>query len=259
MHIKPRVIPVLLLRRRGLVKTIRFKEPTYLGDPINVVRIFNDKEVDELFFLDIEATVAGQRPPFELLSQITAECFVPLGYGGGLRTLEDVRTILGLGVEKVAINSYAAESPDFIRQAADLFGSQAIVVAMDVKRDLLGQARVFTQAGRKNTGQDPRAYAQLMEAKGAGELLVNSIDRDGTMQGYDLDLLRSITSAVSIPVVACGGAGRLDDFAAAVKRGGASAVAAGSLFVFQGRHRAVLISYPSYEAQCRIFDPGQTG
>jgi len=251
--VRPRVIPCLLLRSKGLVKTVKFKDPTYLGDPINIVRIFNDKEVDELIFLDITATVEGQRPSFKLLSEIASECFMPLSYGGGIRDLRDIRTILSLGVEKVAINSYAVENPSFIRAAADRFGSQSIVVSMDVKRSLFGKYEVFIRSGRKATGLDPVKFAAEMARMGAGELLLNSIDRDGTMQGYDLDLVKRVSDAVGVPVVACGGACTVHDLADAIHKGGASAVAAGSMFVFQGPHRAVLINFPTATELAEVF------
>ena len=243
--VRTRVIPCLLLRNRGLVKTVKFKDPTYLGDPINIVKIFNDKEVDELIFLDITATVEGKQPPFKLLSEIASECFMPLGYGGGIRRIEDIRTILSLGVEKVAVNSYAIEKPTFIREAAELFGSQSIVVSIDVKKNFFGKYELFTHSGTKKSGLDPVKFAVNMEQMGAGELLVNSIDRDGTMQGYDLELTKKVSEAVSIPVVACGGARTIADLGAAINDGGASAVAAGSMFVFHGPHRAVLINFPT--------------
>lgn len=243
--LKTRVIPCLLLRNLGLVKTVRFKDPKYLGDPINIVKIFNDKEVDELVFLDITATVEHKKPPFELLAKITSECFMPLCYGGGVRGLEDMKTLFGLGIEKVAVNSYAVETPAFIKAAADLFGSQSVIASVDVKQNLLGRYEVFTYGGRRRTGLDPVKFAVKMEKYGAGELLLNSIDRDGTMQGYDLELIRRVSGAVSIPVVACGGAGKVQDLVDVTEKGGASAAAAGSLFVFQGPRRAVLISYPS--------------
>lgn len=243
--IRTRVIPCLLLRNRGLVKTVKFKDPKYLGDPINIVRIFNDKEVDELVFLDITATVENRKPPFKLISEIASECFMPLGYGGGIKDLEDIRQILSLGAEKVAINSYAVEQPTFIRAAADRFGSQSIVVSIDVKKSLFGKYEVMTHSGKKATGLDPVKFAIEMEQMGAGELLLNSIDRDGTMQGYDLDLIRRVSQVVTIPVVACGGARAVQDLVSAVHQGGASAVAAGSMFVFHGPHRAVLINFPT--------------
>lgn len=240
-----RVIPCLLLRNQGLVKTIRFGDPTYLGDPINIVKIFNEKEVDELILLDITATVEKKRPNLELLSAIASEAFVPLGYGGGVRTLDAVKELLCLGFEKVIINSYAVQNPQFIRQAAEEFGSQSIVVSMDVRQSAFGRYEIFTHGGRKRTEIDPVTFAEQMERLGAGEILVNSIDRDGTMLGYDLNLLKRITAIVGIPVIACGGAGKIDDFWEAVHKGGVSAVAAGSMFVFQGRHRAVLITFPT--------------
>jgi imidazole glycerol-phosphate synthase subunit HisF len=243
--LRTRVIPCLLLKGRGLVKTVKFKDPKYLGDPINVVKIFNDKEVDELVFLDITATLESRTTPLAYLAEIASECFMPLGYGGGIRSLEDIKAVLGLGVEKVIINSFAVEQPAFLGKAADFAGSQSVVASLDVKKDLLGQYEVFTHGGKKATGWDPVKLAVLMEKQGAGELLINSIDRDGTMQGYDIELIRRVTDAIGIPVVACGGAGTVQHLGEVVKKGGASAAAAGSMFVFQGPHRAVLISYPS--------------
>ena len=243
--LRTRVIPCLLLRNLGLVKTTKFKDPTYLGDPINIVKIFNDKEVDELIFLDITATIEGASPPFQLLSKITTECFMPLGYGGGIRRIEDVERILNLGVEKIVVNSYAIDKPLFIKEAADIAGSQAVVVSIDVKKNRGGDYEVYTHSGQKATGQDPVQHAIQMEKQGAGEILLTSIDRDGTMQGYDLELISKVSRAVGIPVVACGGARTLLDLVEAVRDGGASAAAAGSMFVFHGPHRAVLISYPS--------------
>jgi cyclase len=248
-----RVIPVLLLRGQGLVKTKQFSKPDYLGDPINIVRIFNDKEIDELVLLDITATREGRPPKFEYIEQIVSECFVPVCYGGGLRKFEDVRRVFELGVEKVAINSYAVENPEFITEIADVYGSQSVMVSLDIKKRFLGPNEVRTHNGRTGTRLDPVTFAQEMEKRGAGELLVNSVDRDGMMQGYDIELLQQVSPAVTIPVIACGGAGTRADLAAAVWEGGASAVAAGSMFVYQGRHRAVLINYPSYEELEQLF------
>lgn len=242
-----RIIPVLLLKDAGLVKTVRFKDPRYVGDPINAVKIFNEKEVDELIFLDITATSANRKPPLDVLQRIAEECFMPLCYGGGIRSLEMIRNILKVGVEKIAINSHAAEDPMLIRRVADHYGSSTITVSMDVKKNFWGKYQVYTKAGKLNTGLDPVKFAVQMDQMGAGELLVNVIDRDGTMQGYDTDLLKKITSEVSMPVIACGGAGKMEHFREAVEKGGASAVAAGSMFVFHGAHRAVLINYPSQE------------
>lgn len=243
--IRPRVIPALLLQRQGLVKTVKFKDPKYLGDPINIVRIFNDKEVDELVFLDITATNENRPPAFPLLANITSECFMPLGYGGGIRSLDEIKTLLSLGIEKIILNTSAVENPALIYKAADYAGSQAVVVSIDVKKTFSGKYEVCTRGGRQRTGLDPVKHALEMEKQGAGELFVNSIDRDGTMQGYDIDLVRRVADAVRIPVVACGGAGNLNHLASVIKNGHASAAAAGSLFVFQMPLRAVLISYPA--------------
>lgn len=252
--LKTRVIPCLLLKESGLVKTVKFKDAKYVGDPLNAVKIFNEKEVDELVFLDITATTGNRKPNFELISEIAAECFMPFGYGGGVNNLDDIRTLFNLGVEKVIINSHAAEDPLFVKRASDLYGGQSVVVSIDVKKDLWGKHMVFTRSGTRNTKIDPVSYAVQMEKMGSGELIVNSIDRDGTMLGYDTELLRRVSSAVSVPVVASGGAGKIEDFGDAVKKGGAAAVAAGSLFVFHGKYRAVLISYPSIQNLEYVFE-----
>lgn len=243
--LKTRVIPCLLLKNEGLVKTVKFKNPKYVGDPLNAVKIFNEKEVDELIFLDIGATIENRKPPVKLISQIATECFMPFCYGGGVSSVEDIAELFKLGVEKVAINTQAVENPSLIKRAADLFGSQSIVVSIDVKKNLFGKYRVFTHGGKKGSKLDPVEFAVQMQEIGAGELLVNSIDRDGTMTGYDLTLIKKVSEAVTVPVIACGGASDLDDFADAVKKGGASAVSAGSMFVFQGQYRSVLITYPA--------------
>jgi cyclase len=242
----PRVIPCLLLQNRGLVKTTRFGDAVYLGDPLNVVKIFNDKEVDELVFLDITATVENRKPAFDYLKDVASECFMPFGYGGGIRSLDDIRTILGAGVEKVSINSIAVENPSFIREAADRFGSQSIIVSMDVRKNLLNKYEIYTRRAKKRTHLDPVRFAVEAAERGAGEILLNSIDRDGRMNGYDLDLIRRVSSAVDVPVIACGGAGNVGHLVEAARQGGASAAAAGSMFVFHGNLRGVLISYPAY-------------
>jgi imidazole glycerol-phosphate synthase subunit HisF len=249
----PRVIPCLLLRGSGLVKTIRFGDEVYLGDPINIARIFNDKEVDELVVLDIGAARDGRRPQVDRIARLAAECFMPLCYGGGIRSLDDMRELFGVGVEKVSVNTAAVENPGLVRAAVEEFGSQSIVVSIDALRRSAGACLVATRGGTRRTGHEVQAYARQMEAEGAGEILLTSIDRDGTREGYDLDLVKSVTGAVTIPVVACGGAGTIDDLAAVVVDGGASGAGAGSLFVFQGRHRAVLISYPSKDDLAAAF------
>lgn len=247
-------MPCLLLRGTGLVKTIKFNDPTYVGDPRNAIKIFNEKEVDELVLLDITATIEKREPNYNLISEITSECFMPLTYGGGIRDLHHIEKILKLGVEKVSINSYAVENPEFITRAAEAFGSQTVVVSIDVKSSPKGKNETYIYGGRKNIGLDPVIFARQMENAGAGDILLNSIDRDGTMKGYDLDMIRRVTEAIRIPVIACGGASSIEDIGKAVKEGGASAAAAGSMFVFHGRHRAVLISFPKYKELERIFN-----
>jgi cyclase len=244
--LKTRVIPTLLLRGAGLVKTTRFRNPVYVGDPINAIRIFNEKEVDELVLLDITASRTGRGPSFATIENIASECFMPLAYGGGITTVEQIRKILSAGVEKVVVNCAALQNPQLVCDASREFGSQAIVVSIDVKRKLLGRYEVYGDSGTKPTGHTPAAFARQMEDLGAGEILLTAIDRDGTMMGYDIELLSKVTSTVSIPVIASGGAGTIADFGAASKRAGAAAVAAGAMFVFHGPHRAVLITYPSY-------------
>lgn len=241
---KTRVIPVLLLRGKGLVKTVKFKDPKYIGDPINSVRIFNEKEVDELVFLDITATPEGRGPDYELLADIAGEAFMPMAYGGGITSLDEVQRIFALGFEKVVIDTAAYRSPQLIRDAVAIYGSQSIVGCVDVKRTLFGRYELYSHAGKTQQSAELVDHVVGLEKLGMGEIIVNSVDRDGTQSGYDLKLLKQVSSAVSVPVVACGGASGIDDFVAAVNEGGASAVAAGSLFVFVGPHRAVLINYP---------------
>jgi len=239
-----RIIPCLLWRDGGLWKTRRFKDPVYVGDPINTARLFNDKDVDELVLLDISATLEGRRPDLAAIADVADECFAPFCYGGGIRSLEDVHDILAVGVEKVSLNAVAVERPELVEQAASRFGSQSVVVAIDARRGSGGGFDVVTHGGHRATGLDLVGHARAMEARGAGELLITSVDREGTGDGYDIQLLRAVSDAVSIPVVAHGGAGTLEHLGHAVHDGRASAVAAGSLFVFVGPHRAVLVNYP---------------
>jgi len=242
---KTRVIPVLLLRGKGLVKTVKFKDPKYIGDPINSVRIFNEKEVDELVFLDITATPEGRSPDFELLADIASEAFMPMAYGGGIASLDQVQRVFALGFEKVIIDTAAYKDPQLIQDAVAIYGSQSIVGCVDVRKTLLGRYELNSHAGKSKQPVSLRGHVQELERQGVGEIIVNAVDRDGTQSGYDLKLIREVSSSVSVPVVACGGASSIDDFVAAVHEGGASAVAAGSLFVFVGPHRAVLINYPA--------------
>ena len=245
---RARVIPCLLLERGRLVKTVRFQKPQYVGDPVNAVRIFNDREVDELVVLDITARRAGSEPPFDLLADFASECFMPLTYGGGVTSLQQIERLFKLGLEKVAINSMAFREPELIRQASSVFGCQSILVSMDVKRTWMRGYQVYVDGGTTGTGLDPVAYARRAEELGAGEILLTSIDRDGTMNGYDLELVSRVSAQVQIPVIACGGAGAPDHLVQVIKQVGAAAAAAGSLFVFHGRYRAVLINYPSAQS-----------
>jgi cyclase len=248
----PRVIPCLLLSNGGLVKTIKFGTPRYIGDPINAVRIFNDKEVDELVFLDIDAGRSSLGPNFELLSDITAEAFMPFGYGGGISNLDQVKQLYQMGVEKVIINSAAEDNPNLISDIANLAGSSGLVVSIDVRRNWVGKYSVCVDNGLRILKRGPIEFAQDMEKLGAGEILLNAIDRDGTMCGFDTELIRQISECVSIPVVAVGGAGTLAHFQDGINAG-ASAVAAGSMFIYHGKHRAVLISYPEYKQLVELF------
>ena len=241
-----RIIPCLLLRGNGFVKTKRFKDAVYLGDCFNTVRLFNEKEADELMILDIEATAAGRPPRFDFLRDLAGECFMPVAYGGGVRSLEDMRRLFTAGFEKVSVNTQIWKDPDLIRNAASEFGAQSVIASIDVRRTLFGRSEVVIEGGRKGTGLDPVAAAKRAADMGAGEILLTSIDRDGTLQGYDVELIRRVADAVEVPVIASGGAGSLGDFRAAIHEGHASAVAAGSFFVFTGKHRAVLITYPAH-------------
>ena len=243
--IRARVIPCLLLRGHGLVKTKQFKDPVYVGDPVNAVRIFSEKEVDELVILDIDASREGREPDFELAAEIAGECFMPVAYGGGIRTLAQARKLIRCGIEKVVINSASVESTGFIREIADVFGSQAVVGSIDARKTLLGGHRVFIKSGTVDTRLKPEDHAASLEQAGVGEILLTSIDRDGQMQGYDIELIKKVSAKVNVPVVACGGAGTLDHMRRAMSESGASAVSAGSMFVFYGKHRAVLINYPT--------------
>jgi cyclase len=242
--LRTRIIPTLLLHHESLVKTVRFNKFTYVGDPCNTVRIFNELEVDELLLLDITATCEHHAPNLKVLADITNECFMPLSYGGGLHSLEQAKAIFKIGVEKVVVNSFAVEQPSFITQLADHYGSQAVIGSIDVKKDLWGRYRVYTHAGRTRTHLAPREWAVELERLGAGEILLTSIAREGTWQGFDIELVRLVTDAVSIPVIAHGGAGTVAHIGEAIRKGGASAIALGSMVVFQKRGMGVLINFP---------------
>lgn len=248
-----RIIPVLLIKGNGLYKTIGFKKPNYIGDPINAVKIFNDKGVDEIVILDIDATLEKRGPNFKLIEDIASECFMPMAYGGGITTMEQARAVFNLGVEKVVVNSAFENNAALISQIAEEYGSQSAVVSIDYKKNLLGQASVYTVGASQKTGYDPVEYAQKAVKAGAGELFVNSVERDGTRKGYDLTMLAKITEAVNVPVIACGGANSVDDFYAAITQAHVAAVAAGSMFVYKGDIDSILINYPSQEEINKLY------
>ncbi|MEZ6854229.1 AglZ/HisF2 family acetamidino modification protein [Halodesulfovibrio aestuarii] len=243
--LNPRIIPVLLVHEKGLVKTVKFKDHKYVGDPLNAVRIFNEKEADELVVLDIDATVEGRDPDIEMIGNLASECRMPLCYGGGVKTLEQAKTILGLGVEKVAFSSLFFEQPELLTRLAEQVGSQSVVVVLDVKKKLFSGYECYVHNGQKRTKISPIKAAILAESIGVGEIVINSIDCDGMMTGYDLDLINQIKSAVAVPITAIGGAGSHDDICKLIQQEGIIGAAAGSLFVFKGKYRAVLISYPN--------------
>lgn len=244
MSVFPRVIPVLLVSDGYLVKPVKFKSERYIGDPINAVRIFNEKQVDELIICDIDASHKGTGVNYTLIEEIASEAFMPVGYGGGVASVDEARRITSIGIEKVLLNTAAVDSPDVVSGLSEALGASSTVVSIDARRKITGGWDTFTRRGRRKSGLSPAEAALRAQELGAGEIVVQAIDRESTYSGYDLKLIESVTSVVSVPVVALGGAARFDDFAPAL-RAGASAVAAGSMFVLNGKHRAVLISYPS--------------
>jgi cyclase len=241
--LRPRIIPVLLIHKGGLYKTVGFDQPKYVGDPLNAVRIFNEKEVDELMVVDIDATRLGREPDYALIRNLAAECRMPLAYGGGVNSVEQFQRLISLGVEKVAVSAAAAQDLGLVSAAAKRVGRQSVVVVMDVRRQGSGW-KLFTHNGTRGTGLDVVDFARRAAAAGAGEIVINSIDNDGQMKGYDLDLVRAVRAATSRPLTVLGGAGKIADVASLLREFGTIGAAAGSLFVFKGVYRAVLISYP---------------
>lgn len=237
-------MPCLLYSGSGLCKTVRFKNPSYVGDPINAIKIYNEKEVDELVFLDITASREGREPDYKTLSEIASECFMPLCYGGGVSRLDQVGRILEIGVEKVSLNRAAIHDPALISAAARAYGSQAIIASIDVKKNLWRRYEVVGDSGTRSTGEHPVAFAKRMAESGAGEILLTSVDREGTWDGYDIELIRQVTDAVRVPVIVNGGAGRLEHLREAVREGGASGLALGSMAVYQKKGMGVLINFP---------------
>jgi cyclase len=251
--LRPRIIPCLLVQDKGLVKTVGFANPKYVGDPINVVKIFNEKAVDELAVYDIEATVSGQTPDFKMIENFAAESRMPLCYGGGVKNVDQVKTIIGLGVEKVAISSAAVANPRLVAEAAEAVGSQSVVVVLDVKpRPRSNIYEVWTHKGRVNTGRLMTEVAAEVEKMGAGEIVVNAIEHDGEMKGYDLEMARQINAVARVPITILGGAGSLADIEELFRTLGIVGAAAGSLFVFKGVYRAVLVNYPTIQQRDQL-------
>ena len=245
--LRPRIIPCLLVKNKGLVKTVKFDHPKYVGDPINAVRIFNEKQTDELMVLDIDASTEKREPDYKMIEHWASECRMPLGYGGGIKNIDQALRIFSLGVEKVALSSAAIENPGLITEIATQVGSQSVVVVLDVKKKLLGGYEVCTYNGKKYTGKNPVDLAKQFENLGAGEIVINSIDHDGAMKGYDMTLIEKVRKNITLPLTVLGGAGSLDDIGQLIKKFGVIGAAAGSLFVFVGVYKAVLINYPNPE------------
>ena len=251
--LRPRIIPTLLVRDKGLVKTVAFSNPKYVGDPINAVKIFNEKEVDEIVVLDIDATTNNHAPDYQMIEDMAAESRMPLCYGGGVKTAEQAKNIIGLGVEKVALSSAAIETPELIGEIADAVGSQSVVVILDVKpRKFSSKYDIYTHNGTVKTNHTLAEFAQVAESFGAGEIIVNSINNDGKMTGYDLDMARKIFDVTNIPLTVLGGAGSLQHIGDLIKEFGVLGAAAGSMFVFKGVYKAVLINYPSLEERDQL-------
>ena len=243
--LRPRIIPSLLVHDGGLVKTVNFKNPKYVGDPINTVKIFNEKIVDELAIFDIDASVLEKEPNYKLIENLALQSRMPLCYGGGVKTVEQAQKIFGLGIEKIALSSVIVQNPSIISQIANKVGSQSVIAVLDIKKKLLGGYEVFINNGKKATGKDPIKFVQELQSLGVGEIIINSIDQDGVMKGYDLNLISKIREKISVPLTVLGGAGSLDDIQKVIQEHGVIGVAAGSLFVFKGKYKAVLINYPN--------------
>jgi cyclase len=252
--LRPRIIPCLLVKNKGLVKTVKFKDGKYLGDPINAVRIFNEKEADELMVIDIDATYNNNEPDYKMIENLASECRMPLCYGGGIKTLEQAQRIFSLGVEKIAVSSAAIQNPSIVSDIASKVGSQSVVVVLDVKKKMFGGYDMYTHNGKKSININPIDFAIKMEQEGAGEIVINSIDNDGVMKGYDLDLIDKVRNSISLPLTVLGGAGDLEDIGGLIQKYGIIGAAAGSLFVFKGKYKAVLINYPNWEEKDRLIN-----
>ncbi|MGN5955375.1 AglZ/HisF2 family acetamidino modification protein [Sphingobacterium lactis] len=251
--LRPRIIPSLLIQDNGLVKTVNFKNPKYVGDPINAVKIFNEKSVDELAIFDIDATVKGHEPNYSLIERIANQSRMPLCYGGGVKTVEQAQRIFGLGIEKIALSSAVLQNPKLITAIADRVGAQSVIVVLDVKKKMFGGYEVYTHNGKKGTGINPFQFIQEAQELGAGEIIINSIDQDGVMKGYDFGLIDKAREQTSLPMTVLGGAGSLEDIKKVIDKHKIIGVAAGSLFVFKGVYKAVLINYPTKEEKEKLF------
>lgn len=251
----PRIIPCLLVQSKGLVKTVKFKDPKYVGDPINAVKIFNEKEVDELIVLDIDVTRENREPDYDMIENLAIECRMPFCYGGGIKTVEQAKRIFSLGVEKIAISSVAIENPDVVSDMASQVGTQSVVVVLDIKKKLFGgKYEIYIDNGKRATNLDPFDYVVKMQNLGAGEIVINSIDQDGSMSGFDLNLIEQIRDRIDIPITVLGGAGSMSNIGKVIQAHGNIGVAAGSLFVFKGKYRAVLINYPSNAEKAELIE-----
>ncbi|WP_281322670.1 AglZ/HisF2 family acetamidino modification protein [Flavobacterium aestivum] len=255
--LRPRIIPSLLVHENGLVKTVNFKNPKYVGDPINAVKIFNEKEVDELAIFDIDATVLGKEPNYSLIERLASQSMMPLCYGGGVKTIEQAQRIFSLGIEKIALSSAVLQNPKLITEISERVGAQSVIVVLDVKKKLFGGYEVYTHNGKKATGINPFKFVDEAQKLGAGEIVINSIDKDGQMKGYDLDLIAKVREKTTLPMTVLGGAGSLEDIEKVIDNHGVIGVAAGSLFVFKGPYKAVLINYPSQIEKNKIFKINQ--
>nr|WP_314839285.1 AglZ/HisF2 family acetamidino modification protein [uncultured Flavobacterium sp.] len=255
--LRPRIIPSLLIQDNGLVKTVNFKNPKYVGDPINAVKIFNEKAVDELAIFDIDATVLGKEPNYSLIERLASQSMMPLCYGGGVKTVQQAQRIFSLGIEKIALSSAILQNPKLITEISDRVGAQSVIVVLDVKKKLLGGYEIYTHNGKKGTGINPFKFVEEAQKLGAGEIVINSIDKDGVMKGYDMDLIAKIREKITLPMTVLGGAGSLQDIEKVIDVHGVIGVAAGSLFVFKGPYKAVLINYPTQIEKNKIFKINQ--
>jgi imidazole glycerol-phosphate synthase subunit HisF len=249
----PRIIPCLLVHNKGLVKTVKFKDSKYIGDPINAVKIFNEKEVDELIVIDIDATVENREPDYKMIENLANECRMPLCYGGGIKTVSQAQRILSLGVEKIAISSAVFDNPELIKEISSQVGNQSVVIIFDVKKKLFGGYEVYTHNAKNKIKSDLIELVEKVQELGAGEIIINSIDNDGMMKGYDLDLINKIKKKTSVPMTMLGGAGKLEDISQVIEKFGIIGCAAGSLFVFKGKYKAVLINYPNIKDKQKLF------